>query len=99
MKKKISAIVAMSIIATNTMPAMNVFADEVVRNKATSIEKEVSKNMTVETFKIKNYENFARYNEDYRVNVKSITNNGGQYSNSSIDKAIDNNLNTHILLM
>ena len=43
MKRKIASIVAMSIIATNTMPAINVFADEIIRNKVASIEKEVSK--------------------------------------------------------
>ena len=95
MKKKISSIVAISIIATNTMPAINVFADDVVRNKAASIEKEVSKNMTVETFEIKNYENFTRYNEAYRVNIKSITNNGGNYPKSIITNAIDGKLETH----
>lgn len=95
MKKKIASIVAMSVIATNTMPAMNVFADEIVRNKATSIEKEVSKNMTVENFKIKNYENFTKYNEAYKVNVKSITNNGGKYNQSIITNAIDGKLETH----
>ena len=95
MKKKLASIVAISIIATNTMPAMNVFADEIIRNKATSIEKEVSKNMTVETFKIKNYENFTRYNEDYRVNIKSISNNGGKYNQSIITNAIDGKLETH----
>ena len=65
----------MSIIATNTMPAINVFADEIIRNKSISIEEELIKNMTVENFKIKNYENFAKYNEVYRVSIKSITNN------------------------
>ena len=95
MKKKLASIVAISIIATNTMPAMNVFADEIIRNKATSIEKEVSKNMTVETFKIKNYENVTRYNEYYRVNIKSISNNGGKYNQSIITNAIDGKLETH----
>ena len=95
MKKKIASIMAMSIIATNTMPAINVFADEIVRNRATTIETEVSKNMTVENFKIKNYENFDKYNEDYRVNIKSITNNGGKYHQSIITNAIDGKLETH----
>ncbi|WP_122639084.1 NPCBM/NEW2 domain-containing protein [Romboutsia sp. Marseille-P6047] len=95
MKKKLASILAISIIATNTTPTINVFADEIVRNKATSIEKEVNKNMTVETFKIKNYENFARYNDSYKVNIKSITNNGGKYNQSIITNAIDGKLETH----
>ena len=40
MKKKLASIVAISIIATNTMPAMNVFADEIIRNKTTMHNKE-----------------------------------------------------------
>ncbi len=95
MKRKIASIVAVSIIATNTMPAINVFADEIVRNKVASIEKEVSKNMTVENFKIRNYENFASYNKAYKVNVESITNNGGKYNQSIITNAIDGKLETH----
>lgn len=95
MRKTITSIVAMSIIATNTMPAINVFADEIIRNKSISIEEELIKNMTVENFKIKNYENFAKYNEVYRVSIKSITNNGGKYSQSVITNAIDGKLETH----
>lgn len=93
MKKKIASLVAASIIATNTMPAMNVFAAENVRNEAT-IE-QVTPNMTVENFKIKNYENFAKYNEIYKANVKSIKNNGSHYGQSVIANAIDGKLETH----
>ena len=78
MKKKISSgLVAMSIVVTNTMPTMSAFADEIARNKAAGIVKEVSPNMVVENFEMKDYENFTKYNETYRVNVKSIANNGG----------------------
>ncbi|MEG2868713.1 MAG: NPCBM/NEW2 domain-containing protein [Terrisporobacter sp.] len=95
MKKKIASIIAMSVIATNSIPAVNVFANEVVKEKAVAIENQVSKNMTVNDFKIKNNPNFNKYNELYKVGVKSITNNGGNYSSSQINKAIDGNLNTH----
>ncbi|EPZ57302.1 hypothetical protein H477_2380 [[Clostridium] sordellii ATCC 9714] len=44
---------AMSMIATNSIPVVNVFANEVVKDKAVAIEKSVSKNMTVTDFKIK----------------------------------------------
>ena len=95
MKRKIAALVAMSIVVTNTMPTMSAFADEIARNKATGIVKEVSPNMVVENFKMKDYENFTKYNEAYRVNVKSITNNGGKYNQSVIINAIDGKLETH----
>lgn len=94
MKRKIAALVATSIVVTNTMPTISVFADEIARNKA-GIVKEVSQNMVVKNFKIKNYENFTRYNEAYRVNVKSITNNGDKYNQSIITNAIDGKLETH----
>ncbi|MFR3558497.1 MAG: NPCBM/NEW2 domain-containing protein [Paraclostridium sordellii] len=95
MKKKIVSILAMSMIATNSIPVVNVFANEVVKDKAVAIEKSVSKNMTVTDFKIKNNPNFNKYNELYKVGVKSITNNGGNYPNASLTKAIDGNLSTH----
>ena len=74
MKKKISAVLAISMIASNSMPAINVFADEVIKEKAIAIEKQVSKNMTVTDFNIRNNNNFNRYNELYRVGIKSIKN-------------------------
>ena len=95
MKKKLASVLAMSVIATNTMPAMNVFANEVVRDKAVAIEKQVSKNMTVSDFKIKNNPNFSKYNELYKVGVKSISNNGGSYPGTKIENAIDGRLDTH----
>ena len=95
MKKKIVSILAMSMIATNSIPVVNVFANEVVKDKAVAIEKSVSKNMTVTDFKIKNNPNFNKYNELYKVGVKSITNNGGNYPNAPLTKAIDGNLSTH----
>ncbi|MDU1540504.1 MAG: NPCBM/NEW2 domain-containing protein [Paeniclostridium sordellii] len=95
MRKKISAVLAMSIIATNVSPAINVYANEVVKEKAVSIEKQVSKNMTVTDFKIKNNPNFAKYNELYRVGVQSISNNGRSYPGTKIENAIDGKLETH----
>lgn len=95
MRKKISAVLAMSIIATNVSPAINVYANEVVKEKAVAIEKQVSKNMTVTDFKIKNNPNFAKYNELYRVGVQSISNNGRSYPGTKIENAIDGKLETH----
>ena len=63
--------------------------------------KEVTK-AVVSKFDLYNSDKLNDYNNVFKIDnskIESITNNGGQYSNSSIDKAIDNNLNTHILLM
>ena len=96
MKKKISAVLAISIIASNSMPAINVFADEVIKEKVVAIEKQIAKDMEVGEFKLKDYSQFNEYNTKYQVKAKSITNNGGSYNNNSkLDKAIDGDLNTY----
>ena len=96
MKKKISAVLAISIIASNSMPAINVFADEVIKEKVVAIEKQIAKNMQVGEFKLKGYNEFSEYNKKYQVKAKSIENNGGSYNNNSkLEKAIDGQLNTY----
>ena len=96
MKKKISAVLAISMIASNSMPAINVFANEVIKEKVVAIEKQVSKNMSVTDFNIRNNSNFNKYDELYKVKVTSITNNGGEYNSSSVlENAIDGDLKTH----
>ena len=95
----------MAIIISNFSAAtLEVLADEISNN--TSIlelndNKEVTK-AVVSKFDLYNSDKLNDYNNVFKIDnskIESITNNGGQYSNSSIDKAIDNNLNTHILLM
>lgn len=96
MKKKISAVLAISMIASSSMPAINVFADEVIKEKVVAIEKQVSKNMSVTDFNIRNNSNFNKYGELYKVKITSITNNGGAYNSSSVlENAIDGDLKTH----
>ena len=96
MKKKISAVLAISIIASNSMPAINVFADEVIKEKVVAIEKQIAKDMQVGEFKLKGYNEFSEYNKKYQVKAKSIANNGGSYNNNSkLEKAIDGQLNTY----
>ena len=51
----------------------------------------------VSKFKDMNSALIPSYNETYKIDsskIKSITTNGGQYSDNSIDKAIDGNINT-----
>lgn len=50
---------------------------------------------TMSKFNLLNNENLPKYDEKYKENIVSISNNGRQYSSSSIDKAIDGNRNTH----
>lgn len=110
MKKKLSAILAVSLIVTNISPAINSYADEVLRSSVNrekeefntdggnALQSEVVDQVTVTKFDLTSYSNFEGYNEQYKIarnQIKSISNNGGQYSSSSIDKAIDGNLSTH----
>ncbi len=95
MKKKISAVLAISIIASNSMPAINVFADEVIKEKAVAIEKQIAKSMTVGEFTLKSNNNFNKYNELFKAKVASIENNGNSYTGTRIENAIDGDINTH----
>lgn len=98
MKKKISTILIASMVMSNASPVLNVYASEVIKEKITSIEKSVINQASINQFNLNSYENFEGYNQKYKVQrneIVSITNNGGQYSTSSIDKAIDGDLATH----
>ena len=91
----------MAIIISNFSAAtLEVLADEISNN--TSIL-EINDNKEVTKAVVSKFsDKLNDYNNVFKIDnskIESITNNGGQYSNSSIDKAIDNNLNTHILLM
>lgn len=98
MKKKISKILIASMIMSNASPILNVYASEVIKKKITSIEESVINQASINQFNLNSYENFDTYNQKYKVQrneIVSITNNGGQYSSSSIEKAIDGDLSTH----
>ncbi|MDH2335951.1 NPCBM/NEW2 domain-containing protein [Clostridium perfringens] len=98
MKKKISKILIASMIISNASPVLNVYSSEVMKEKITSIEKSVINQTSINQFTLNSYKNFDEYNKKYKVQrneIVSITNNGGQYSSSSIDKAIDGDLSTH----
>lgn len=98
MKKKISMILLASIISSNASPMINVFAGEVSKEKEEIIKTNAVSTAKITNFSLKNYNNFENYNLEYRVqreDILSISNNGGKYGSSYIDKAIDGNLSTH----
>ena len=72
-----------------------------ISNQTTSIESQTNKTAekaTITKFELQNSDKLNAYNEEFKIdnsNIKSITNNGGTYPNSPIDKAIDGNLSTH----
>lgn len=103
MKKQLSALLAVSVIASNFSPAITIHANELTKEtaitqKETASEEVVVSKATITPFDLKNDSNFEAYNEQFRIasnQIKSISNNGGKYFSSSIEKAIDNNLSTH----
>ncbi|WP_195266780.1 NPCBM/NEW2 domain-containing protein [Clostridium sp. 1001275B_160808_H3] len=100
-KKKIAAIVAVALITNFSSPALGVLANELSRNQ-TLITEGASINGSAQAiiskFNLYNSNNIEAYNEVFKMdnqNIISITNNGGRYADSTIDKAIDGDFNTH----
>ncbi|MGG7059302.1 NPCBM/NEW2 domain-containing protein [Clostridium tertium] len=79
-------------------PLYNDFKEEIENAKLIIENKEVVyTDAKVSKFKDMNSESIPLYNKDYKIDsskIKSITTNGGQYSDNSIDKAIDGDINT-----
>lgn len=103
MKKKLSALLAASVIASNFSPAIPIYASELAKeaisdSKETNEEGTVVSKATITPFTLKDRSHFEAYNQQFKISssqIKSITNNGGTYASSTIDKAIDDNLSTH----
>ena len=99
-KKKIAAVTMAIIILNFSSTTFNVLADEISNNTSTletNNNEEVSK-ATISKFHLYNNDKLDAYNEVFKMdnsNILSITNNGGKYGSSTIDKAIDGNLSTH----
>ncbi|MGG7142120.1 NPCBM/NEW2 domain-containing protein [Clostridium nigeriense] len=79
-------------------PLYNDFKEEIENAKLIIENKKVIyTNAKVSKFKDMNSALIPSYNEVYKIDsskIKSITTNGGQYSDNSIDKAIDGDINT-----
>ena len=95
MKKQLASVLALSVIMSNSMPAINVFADEVIKEKAAAIERELSKRLSIGEFSLTKHPRFAQYDEQFKVGITSITGNGGENLNSVYNNAIDGKLDTH----
>ena len=96
-KRKIAAIMAATVIINFSATSIEVFADEMLRSE-TSIVKEKSTRATISKFELSNHSNIDAYNQMFKMdnsNIESITNNGGKYGSSTIDKAIDEDFSTH----
>lgn len=96
-KRKISIILSVAIGLNMLSGPIVALAEELQTQKETS-EKIQNNEVTVKKFSLLNLENIDEYNQSFKVansKVKSISNNGGKYGNSTIEKSIDGNLSTH----
>ena len=100
-KRKIAAVTMAVIISNFSSSTVSVLAHELntksLVQSASNQESDLSQ-AQVSKFNLLNSSYLEEYNKSFKLdnsNIVSITNNGGKYYNSTIDKAVDENLNTH----
>ncbi|WP_255993061.1 NPCBM/NEW2 domain-containing protein [Clostridium perfringens] len=100
-KRKIAAIILATMITNLSATTMDVLAGELNTKNNSKVEvshDDESHQARVSKFDLYNSDKLDAYNREFQIsrsNIKSITNNGGKYNNSTIDKAIDGKLETH----
>lgn len=105
-KKKIACMAMAALISSSTITVSGVFEiSEVMAYETSNSDSKAESNSNqgvstavISKFNLYNNSKISDYNKVFKMdnsNIASITNNGGKYANSTIDKAIDGNLNTH----
>ncbi|WP_416187391.1 NPCBM/NEW2 domain-containing protein [Clostridium perfringens] len=100
-KRKIAAIILATMITNLSATTIDVLAQELNTKNNSKVEvshDDESRQARVSKFDLYNSDKLDAYNQEFQVsrsNIKSINNNGGKYNSSTIDKAIDGNLETH----
>ncbi|MDK0708608.1 NPCBM/NEW2 domain-containing protein [Clostridium perfringens] len=100
-KKKIAAIILATMITNLSATTIDVLAKELNTKNNSKVEvshNDESHQARISKFDLYNSDKLDSYNQEFQINrsnIKSITNNGGKYNSSTIDKAIDGNLDTH----
>lgn len=100
-KRKIAAIILATMITNLSATTIDVLAQELNTKNNSKVEvshDDESHQERVSKFDLYNSDKLDAYNQEFQVsrsNIKSINNNGGKYNSSTIDKAIDGNLETH----
>lgn len=102
LKRKLSTLILAATITNLAAVPANVFAETLTQNNVMQANEKLggnqSKDATVTKFSLYGSELLENYNEVFKMdnsNIESITNNGGRYASSTIDKAIDGNFQTH----
>ncbi|MDK0714508.1 NPCBM/NEW2 domain-containing protein [Clostridium perfringens] len=100
-KRKIAAIILATMITNLSATTIDVLAQELNTKNNSKVEvshDDESHQARVSKFDLYNSDKLDAYNKEFQINrsnIKSINNNGGKYNSSTIDKAIDGNLETH----
>ncbi|MDZ4937347.1 NPCBM/NEW2 domain-containing protein [Clostridium perfringens] len=100
-KRKIAAIILATMITNLSATTIDVLAQELNTKNNSKVEvshDDESHQARVSKFDLYNSDKLDAYNQEFQIsrsNIKSINNNGGKYNSSTIDKAIDGNLETH----
>lgn len=100
-KRKIAAIILATMITNLSATTIDVLAQELNTKNNSKVEvshNDESHQARVSKFDLYNSDKLDAYNQEFQIsrsNIKSITNNGGKYNSSTIDKAIDGNLDTY----
>ncbi|WP_066874456.1 NPCBM/NEW2 domain-containing protein [Clostridium mediterraneense] len=95
--RKIVALMVTALITNFTSPAIKGLADETSKNISSKVEATSTK-ASISKFDLLGNSNMSVYNEIFKMdnsNIESITNNGGKYFSSTIDKSIDGDFSTH----
>ncbi|MGL5380052.1 NPCBM/NEW2 domain-containing protein, partial [Clostridium sp.] len=102
LKRKLAGIILATTVVNLLNAPITVLAEEIKSKEIITESKEGEEESEITTAKIKKFslfgsENLSKYDEMFKVdnsNIKAITNNGGNYGQSYINKAIDGNFNT-----
>ena len=97
LKRKLATLILVITITNMSVAPINVFAETIITSNVVQEEVNQSKKAKVSKIDLSNSQYNDKYNEVFKINNEkiAISNNGGQYSSSSINRAIDGNLNTH----
>ena len=103
LKRKLSTLILAATITNLVATPANIFAETLANDSSIVQANEVaeenkSNKATITKFDLYGNKLLESYNEVFKMdnsNIESISNNGGKYQSSSIDKAIDENFQTH----
>ena len=98
LRKKLSAVIIVAIMTNLAATPLSVLAETLTTNNVIQEDVNQLKEAKVTKIDLTNSQYKDKYNDVFKINnekIASISNNGGQYASSSIDRAIDGNLNTH----